>query len=105
MSGFLKKRILKWSVISVLGIGAYFLGFSQGLHSSADLQTAAQAEADAAAKAKAKAKSQALVQAKDAAKDSSRDLTQNSSAEDGALIVLPNSLSTAAITSSAKASL
>jgi hypothetical protein len=103
MSGFLKKRILKWSVISVLGLGAYFLGFSQGLHSSADLQAVAQAEADAAAKAKAK--SQALVQAKDAAKDSSQDLTQNSSAEDGALIVLPNSLSTAAIASSAKASL
>jgi Flp pilus assembly protein TadG len=99
MSGFLKKRILKWSVISVLGLGAYFLGFSQGLHSSADLQAVAQAEADA------KAKSQALVQAKDAAKDSSQDLTQNSSAEDGALIVLPNSLSTAAIASSAKASL
>jgi Flp pilus assembly protein TadG len=99
MSGFLKKRILKWSVISVLGLGAYFLGFSQGLHSSADLQAAAQAEADA------KAKSQALVQAKDAAKDSSQDLTQNSSGEDGALIVLPNSLSTAAIASSAKASL
>jgi hypothetical protein len=101
MSGFLKKRILKWSVISVLGLGAYFLGFSQGLHSSTDLRATAQAEAEA----NAEAKSQTLVQAKDSTRDSSKDLTQNSSEDNSTLIVLPNSLSTAAITRSAKASL